>query len=258
MSHPLSSRDTAQLSAYLDGKLTPADKSRLEARLAAEPAFRDELAELKNMVQALRGLPEIKVPRNFTLTPAMAKRPWSLPSLAYPALRLATAMATAAFAFVLVLDFNVLRQPLAAVPFAAQVSDGPAAQEELAMASEAASMAAATEAPELLAPTPVPEAGGEVLPHGDGRGTLDSATPGKGILPLETEAVSEITGTLEPSPGRNTAVVETPTVSVELAPAALDAPPAVPPANPYRPVTIGLGALTLCLVVVTLLIRRNL
>ncbi len=68
----INGRDLEQLSAYLDGELTQADRARLEARLARDPDLRDALAGLRQTRQLLRRTPQRRAPRNFTLTPRMA------------------------------------------------------------------------------------------------------------------------------------------------------------------------------------------
>jgi hypothetical protein len=102
-------RDLETLSAYLDGELAAPEAARLEARLEAEPALKAALDELRATSQAVRSLPALRVPRNFTLTPQMAgirpRRP------AYPMLRLAAALAT--IGFVLVSGLDVLSRGLA-------------------------------------------------------------------------------------------------------------------------------------------------
>ncbi len=63
------SRDFEQLSAYIDNQLPPVEKAELEARLAKEAELQATLGDLRRAVQALRSLPPVKPPRNFTLTP---------------------------------------------------------------------------------------------------------------------------------------------------------------------------------------------
>src|SRR3972149_6961149 len=94
----LSTRDLERLSATLDGQLAPGEAAGLEARLQDDSALRETLEGLRQTKAALRSLPSLRPPRSFTLTPQMVgirpRRP------AYPALRLATAIATVAFMIV--------------------------------------------------------------------------------------------------------------------------------------------------------------
>jgi hypothetical protein len=94
------------LSAYLDGELAPAERDRLEAQLALDKALQDELAEMQVWQQQMRDLPTRRVPRNFTLDPALYGRPQrQFLGSAYPALRTATALT--AFLLVIALAVNV-------------------------------------------------------------------------------------------------------------------------------------------------------
>jgi hypothetical protein len=84
-----------QLSAYLDGELSKRDAARLEARLQDEPDLLEMLEQLRQTVHLVGTLPEVSIPRSFTLTPEMAgikERP-----RVYPVMRLATAVAAVAF-----------------------------------------------------------------------------------------------------------------------------------------------------------------
>ncbi len=71
-------QDHELLSAYLDGELPASVRAALEARLAAEPALRAVLDDLRATVQILRAAPAIKPPRSFALDPARYQRrtPW--------------------------------------------------------------------------------------------------------------------------------------------------------------------------------------
>src|SRR4030042_539494 len=98
----LSRRDLESLSAYLDGALRSADAARLETRLATEASLRNALEDLRLPRRVLRSAPSVRPPRSFTLTPAQVgirRRP-----VAFPALRLAAAVATVAFLAVRGLD----------------------------------------------------------------------------------------------------------------------------------------------------------
>ncbi len=63
------------LSAYIDGMLTPHDRTSLEARLEQEPALRQRLEGLRLTVNALAELPHVGAPRNFILSPSMVAPP---------------------------------------------------------------------------------------------------------------------------------------------------------------------------------------
>jgi len=92
----LSGRDLKRLSAYLDGELSARDSTRLEARLKIEPHLREALKELELTSGLLSSLPQVRAPRNFTLTPEMVgiREKRSL----YPVFRFASVVAAVAFA----------------------------------------------------------------------------------------------------------------------------------------------------------------
>ncbi|HVN16624.1 MAG TPA: hypothetical protein VMT73_12840, partial [Anaerolineales bacterium] len=91
-------RDVEQLSAYLDGKLSQADSTRLEARLKSDPNLHAIMDDLSQTRALLRKLPSRRAPRNFTLTPKMAGVKPPLPR-AYPVLRFATSAASVLLVF---------------------------------------------------------------------------------------------------------------------------------------------------------------
>jgi hypothetical protein len=140
-------RDLELLSSYLDGQLSPADATRLEARLLLEPDLRSVLRDLRSARSMLRQLPMRKAPRNFKLTPKMVGKNPPLPR-AYPAFRFASALAT----ILLFISFglNFLRPQLLAAQAPAFGMGGGGAPDILsAESAPAAEMPAeaATEAP---------------------------------------------------------------------------------------------------------------
>ena len=99
------------LSAYLDGMLTADEQAQLEARLERDPALRARLQGLRLTVRSLAALPQVAVPRNFILSPAMVKdktprpapRPRA-PRRSWPIFGWATAIATLLLVFVVAGD----------------------------------------------------------------------------------------------------------------------------------------------------------
>ena len=152
-------RDAELLSAYLDGRLSPSEASRLEARLSTDKNLKTTFEELRQTRALLRQLPQRRAPRNFRLTPKMAGIRPPEPR-GYPVFRLATALV--ALLFVVSVGLN------AVVPFAAS-RFAPAAQPALGMggggggSGGAAESKPATEAPlqapfaAQAAPTATPE-----------------------------------------------------------------------------------------------------
>ena len=99
-----SRRDLERLSAYLDGMLAEREARQLEARLQADPGMRQQLEELQQTVSALRTLPEVRLPRNFTLTHEMVG---IMPRRnLFPVMRAATAFAV--LALVVTIGFDAL------------------------------------------------------------------------------------------------------------------------------------------------------
>ena len=128
-------RDVEQLSASLDGQLSRAKKTRLEARLQSEPALAIALADLRQARAILRRIPKRGLPRNFTLTPKMAGIRPPVPRLV-PALSWASAMAMVLFIFTLgtnllgQFSFGATAPMLAAAPMTNEgygIGGGPAA-----------------------------------------------------------------------------------------------------------------------------------
>lgn len=62
--------DYALLSAYIDDQLSDSERQFLEARLVDDEALRAELAALRQTVAWLNTMPQLKAPRDFTLSEA--------------------------------------------------------------------------------------------------------------------------------------------------------------------------------------------
>lgn len=62
----VSPRENDQLSAYLDGELTPQEMRSVEELLARNPEARELLAELRALRDVLRGMPHKKAPQNLS------------------------------------------------------------------------------------------------------------------------------------------------------------------------------------------------
>ncbi len=144
----MNTRDYEQLSAYLDGQLSPIEQTRLEERLRGNSELRSALDELSRTRSLLRMAPRRRAPRNFTLTPEMVQpRRKSLRDYfnLFPALSFASAVATLA----LIATFLVQLTPGVSqnAPSAA-LSNQSAAATEKALLPEAAT---GSEAPPSLA-----------------------------------------------------------------------------------------------------------
>jgi anti-sigma factor RsiW len=117
----LAPRDLDTLSAYADGALSPAERLAVESRLEQDPTLRQALTEIRTTSALLRALPQVRPPRNFTLTPEMAgvRSGW----LRTPFLQLATALATLAFAITVGVDVFGGAMPGAALRAAAPAQE---------------------------------------------------------------------------------------------------------------------------------------
>ncbi len=102
MSAPISSRQWELLSAYIDGKCTPREKTAVERDLAAHPELKQTLAELTRLKTIIHSVPMRKPRRNFTLSAEHAK---ARRSFAWaPVLRYASLVAILAAVVVLAID----------------------------------------------------------------------------------------------------------------------------------------------------------
>ena len=275
-------RQQEAIDAYLDNTLTPAERARFEARMAADSRLRTEVEQLRVLRLQLRAMPRRRVPRSFALNPAAYSRPKAQPLLQlYPALRGATALSAFLLIFVLALglfsgQFGV------GVPVASQVAEvtseeaAPASVEEeagqeaaqLAVPEEAAD--AATEAPaaeaeladapatEGVAEFAIPAPAGTVTTTAPADLSLESAQMAEATLPPNAGGAIELFAPAPAAPPAATveAIVEEAAGAEE--PTARQETPA--PAETTRsllPFQIGLGALFLLLLVLWLLARRR-
>lgn len=62
---------TVEVSAYLDGELEPQREAAFEADLIQDPALRQRVEQMKQIVSLVRATPLREPPRNYILTPAM-------------------------------------------------------------------------------------------------------------------------------------------------------------------------------------------
>jgi predicted anti-sigma-YlaC factor YlaD len=109
-------RDLESLSAYLDGQLDAAERTRLESKLQQEPELQRMLADLRRTRTILRSQPRPRAPRNFTLTREMVGqyRRRSENVSWYQRFSLTSALASLALVLVLLGDFLGLGARVAA------------------------------------------------------------------------------------------------------------------------------------------------
>ncbi len=185
------------LSAYLDDALSPAERRRVEAELAQDAELRAQMAEMRAWQQQLRTLPNRSVPRNFVLDPASYSLPRREPlGRAYPALRVATAMAAIMFVIALgALLGGVSTTTMPAAPAAMEVAQSgaeaqtvveelqmdTAVEESAAEAAPAAALIAPAEGAEIPLAEPLSQSPGEEFPLDEAM-AADSVVEGGGEL----------------------------------------------------------------------------
>jgi len=252
------------LSAYLDDALSPAERQSVEAELAQDAELRAQMAEMRAWQQQLRTLPNRSVPRNFVLDPAAYSPPRREPlGRAYPALRVATAMAAIMFVIALgALLGGVSMTTMPAAPAAMEVvQSGAEAQtvvEELQIETAVEESAAeAAPAAALIAP-----AEGAEIPL-DEVMAADSVVEGGGELatakvpedaPLAQAADETMAMDAEPESARSVEEAQPPAPVEEQT---RDETQARQQANLLLLVTVVLGSLLMGLLFLTLLARRQ-
>lgn len=94
------------LNAYLDNALSPQERRQFEQLLARDADLRQVVEERRALQMQMRQMPRRRVPRNFTLDPALYGRPQRQPLFQlYPAMRVATVLT--AFFFILALGADL-------------------------------------------------------------------------------------------------------------------------------------------------------
>jgi len=90
MSKNFTFKQYQMLSDYLDERCSPRDKARVELMLKNDPEMQKSLAEFHRCRMMLRAIPQVRAPRNFTLSPSMTpqkpQRFFLAPALNYGAL----------------------------------------------------------------------------------------------------------------------------------------------------------------------------
>ncbi|MGH2523195.1 MAG: anti-sigma factor family protein [Anaerolineales bacterium] len=241
-------QDFERLSAYLDDQLSSAEKAKLEKRLAQEPELKAALADLRMTVRALRSLPSVKPPRNFTLSRAQAlqRRGGGV----VPLLRLATTFAALALVIVVAGDFLSLSASRNAMNAPAQVAERSTEAENATESAVAAGAPASADA--QLATTPA-GATMSALAADSATSTPEAESTGPFIA-----APSQLTETPELTARFAVTLTETPTPT-ETAIAAAPEPQAQTPSGPplIRYLEVGLAVLTMGLAFATWLWRRG-
>ncbi len=189
MKAKISPRDLEQLSAYLDQQLDPGRRTRLEARLRAEPQLRATFDDLRRTRTLLRRLPRMRAPRNFTLTPQMVGKPIareSSPRRAYPIFQFASALASLLLVVVILGDFLGLGVAPAAAPLVSSQKDLNSAAQEAPPASQPESLRANIATPTQPTGGVVTMPGSNATPGGLDSEVMTNAVPAPGVTPTIT------------------------------------------------------------------------
>jgi len=202
------------LSAYLDGVISPRDKGRVERHLSECGQCRQALAELRATVALLRQTPALKVPRSFALPLSVgAKRTERRAFQFNPGyLRLAASVATAALILIISGDLLMRSGFLGLQQSPAPASEAYGRGEEPSLVGTTldsiAEPAAEAAPPLLMAPAPVTTA------NDDGNAQM---LTNQGVTSATSEAV---------------VIVETQAPLVQALPSETFARPAGPPPLP--------------------------
>jgi hypothetical protein len=141
----LSMREFEQFSAYLDGQLSPVDTKRMEEQLRVNPEWRLAIEELAATRNLLRSAPRYRAPRNFTISPEMARSLARKPLFPpFPVFRFSTALAVLSMLAVGVLQAIGMGSPLGSNRIAMAPQAVPA-MEAAPMSSDAAEKSLAAE-----------------------------------------------------------------------------------------------------------------
>jgi len=104
---------TVDVSAYLDGELTPEVQVAFETTVSQDPDLQHRVAEMRQVVALLRSVPLQEPPRNYILTPAMVADAESKPRpqrRRFPLLMMRIATSVAAAAFVVTSGLTLMQQ----------------------------------------------------------------------------------------------------------------------------------------------------
>jgi anti-sigma factor RsiW len=273
------------MSAYLDNALTAAERERFDGQLARDDALRAEVERMRLLKLQMRAMPRRRVPRSFSLDPALYGRPKAQPMMQlYPVLRGATALT--AFFLIFTLALGMFRGQFSAEqPTASVMVTESAAEEEIAAFEAAESAPAELPAPEseearaMATAEPELEAAAELAAQDTMTGTfaIEALPPVEGTLPADSE--EGVTGVPQTELGAGAAAATAepaaalPTQDPTLAPreeladsTANTAAPAETVAETQaettfatllRPLQIGLGIAFLLLLILWLIARRR-
>jgi anti-sigma factor RsiW len=212
MTKRISDREWRDLSAYLDGQLSPKETAHLEKTLHEREDLRAALEDLKATRMILRSQPRLRAPRNFTLSAEILGvqpqvKPARQPSFAFG---FASALASVMLVLVIAGELLFSGQQMAAAPVAGEAESFQMAAEqapavELAqpeapaeMRAAPEEMPAATEA--MAAEMEAGEASNKTLPPGAEPAVGAMEYPAPSVLDAQSSAIQEVQVTPTPAP----------------------------------------------------------
>lgn len=184
----LNKREWLLLSAYLDGELSPRERRQVEELLQTNPASRTALEGLRRTKQVLKHSAVRKVPRDFTLTEEMVRKPF-LPSFSR-LLSYSSALAGILLVVVFALDLSSSAGTFFAAGSALEEprmlsveKEAPAMQEAAPMFDESASpeLEGVMEDEEITPQTAAGMGGGPPAESENGAASEEVAAPASGM-----------------------------------------------------------------------------
>jgi len=171
-----STQDLIQISSYLDDRLSPDLKARVETRAGRDPLFRSTIDEMAYARNLLRSLPQRRAPRNFTLSQKYAPEPRRL--IFRPVFAFTSVIATA-ITFV-ILAGSVLFPTLLNARSAAPASQETAPLASLGTQDSSRNSSEPTAIPPLILWNGAPYGGALGMGGGGGDGTAPGIGGGAG------------------------------------------------------------------------------
>lgn len=249
----ISDKELEVLSAYLDGEINRKERERIESRLSQDKGLQEIYEQLRNNRAVMRSLPQLRAPRDYTLTPEMVGQVLE-PRQLFPVFRLATVLATVLLILFLFGDFYLVRYPPAIARISLQSME---AGEQIQAPAVVESELYESQAPEALLPEVVEEMPvEEEVPESEPR--VGAAQPAEPLAEMEKMIATGIP-TLEAAlsdamEGDIQAQRETPTPTVTEVPPAQEEEGEAARAEESQPVLNYLGIVRVIEVVLILVI----
>jgi hypothetical protein len=208
VTHAADHIDEILLSALVDDQLTGEEKPRALAHLETCAACQQHLNELRSVVSLLRGLPDVPLPRDFSLGPRLLVDPPNVIRLRqwYGVARTAAASLAAAFVFLsvgtLYVDSRSGSAPAAELATRPQIAQAPVPTVQNAPAPSATAAvrsAAPAQAQPPAAQAPAPAAAGAAARPASSPQADDQVAAATSIRPLPTPVPTPLSTVVPPA-----------------------------------------------------------